>query len=251
MIRRGLLVVWLLAVAVPASAQVTFVQMKVSTAANAFETDGIETLTFDSPASAGTIVLVGVSLTASNRTITSITDDGGNSYAVCSQGGTDANREDAGQSEVWIYCGVLASPASAVTTTISSALATPGRMFSINFSGQNVTPVEDVAIALSSATTSHPVGPVVTAAAGAMLVGIGYGTSGPYTNNAGWTQIDSTTFGISAYEDVGAASTSYTVTSAGNESLAMALVALAPSGGGGGGGCRGGLLLMKAGPCDE
>ncbi len=246
------LIVCLLLWASPAQAAVTIVQGVVSTAANAFETDGIEVLTYGAGTTVGNFNVVCFWLTAINRTVSSVVDSGGNTYAILSQGGQDATHQNASSAtEIWCYGAPITTTNTTVTVTINSALATPARMAIWEVTGQNATPVEDVAIADNGAVAdaSHAVGPVTTAAAGNMLFAVLAGSSGTYSNEAGWTTTDNQTFGLIASDNVDAATTTYTATSAGNELVAQVLVAIQPAAGGAT--CNGGLLTLGAGkPCE-
>jgi hypothetical protein len=209
----------------------TFVQLKVTTNANAFETDATEALTFDSNATVGNFVVVGIGLTATNRTISSVTDSGGNTYALLSEGGVNATVDSGGSAtEVWLYGAPVTSAANIVTVVINSALATPARMWILEVSGQHATtPIEDVAVTTTTSATSHPSGSVTTAAAGNIVIGMLFGTNGTYTNQATWTQIDNSANGISAYKAVDAATTTWTPTTGGSESTAIVTIAIQPA----------------------
>lgn len=221
----------LLSLASTVSAQVTISQTAWSANANAFETDAVETVSFASQVSVGCRVYTGILLSATNRTISSVTDDGSNSYALSTQGGTNATTEvAAAATEVWIYEAAVTTAMQTVTVTISSALATPARVALLAVCGQHATtPTEDVAIATQTSATSHPCGGLVTAAAGSALFGIMAGSNGTYSTPAGWTQIGSTVNFIADQRTIGAATTTWTPTTAASEGTASACVAIAPA----------------------
>lgn len=259
MLIRSLMVVLAVLWAAPAWADVAVVQYKTTANTQAFVTDGIEAVTFDAACTSGAGKFVVASITvggATSRTISSVVDDSGtNTYALLSQGGTDATSQEGsfGNGEVWIYGAPLDATATTVTVTISSAIASTSRVTIYCLSGVHATtPTEDVAVASDSATTSHAVGGVTTAAAGNILIGVMVGSSGDYTDNAGWTTTDDISSGteaaVASYIAVGAATTSWTVTTGGNESTASALVAIQPAAAAGGSPCTG--MLLGVG-CDE
>lgn len=215
---------------------VSFPQSPVASGTSAFATDGIDALSFASAASVGDRVYVGISLTATNRTITSVVDDGSNTYTLVSDGTDSATIElGAAGVELWLYAADVTTTMQTVTATISSALASPSIWFIVVVRGQHAsTPNEDVATATQpTATTSHPCGPVSTASADSGLIGFIAGTNGTYNNESGWTSIYSNTNFHAAYRTIGAASTTWTVATPGNENTASVLLAIAPAAAGG------------------
>ena len=219
---------------------VSVVQTKVTASTTPFVTDGIEALTFDATTTVGNYILVGIAVTQSNRTISSVVDNGSggsNTYALVSDGSVNANHEIAATAEFWIYGAPVERAATVVTVTISSAIGSPSQMWIAEISGQHASsPIEDVAIALTSPDgTTHTTGNVTTASAGSLLVVMGYGTGGTYTHDADFTSIETSAQGLSGYDQVDAGTFNCVYTSAANEAQVNALVAIAPAAGGGGG----------------
>jgi len=225
------------------------VQFKESTDGNIFATDGIEAVVFDSTVPAGSFVTVAINVPSTTRSISSVVDNGGNTYALLTQGGTNATIDSGTTaSEVWIYGAQITSSMTTVTVTVSSAIAAPSKIVLWEVTGQHATtPVEDVAVGVTTTGTSHAVGPVVTAAAGSVLIGSMYtGASAEVlTNDASFTEAANTSEGIAAHDLVGAASTSWTVTSTTNAAMAMVLVAIQPAAAGGVGPLVGGKLVGR------
>ena len=157
----------ILVCAAPSDAQIGSVQSAWSANTNAFETDGIESVAFSGTVSTGCQVYVGVMLSATNRTISSVADDGSNTYALSTSGGTDATTQNGSSgTEVWIYEAPVTSTMQTVTVTISSALATPARVATFAVCGQHgTTPTEDTAVRQNRAAsdTSHPTVPLTAA----------------------------------------------------------------------------------------
>lgn len=217
---------------------VDFPQFKVSASSTPFDTDGIEAVTFDAQVADGREILVGISLNSHSRTITSVVDDGGNTYALASQGGIDATNEIT-DVELWVYRATVATPASTVTVTLSSPLASEANLWVLEVSGQHATPIEDVALADTVNVQTHPVGPVTTAGGGSGLVGLLATAVSTLTNEGGWTQLvnfSGTFFSVlAAYRTIGAGSTSWSPTTVGTDDCTLALMAIAPSAGGAGG----------------
>lgn len=243
--RRLILTLALVAWAVETSAQVSFSQVAWSANTNAFETDAIETVSFGGTVSTGCRVYVGIGVTATNRTISSVTDDGSNTYALATQGGQDATTESASSgTEVWIYTAPVTTTMQTVTVTISSALATPARVATWAVCGQHATtPTEDTAVATQTSATSHPCGGLVTASAGSALVGFIGGSNGTYNNEAGWTSNGSVTNYHAAYRTIDAATTTWTPTTSASEATTSVCLAITPAAGGGGGSSNTRLLL--------
>ncbi len=215
---------------------VSVVQYKTTANAAAWATDGIEALSFDTQAQVGSFVVVQISVTqTSARTVSSVVDDGSNTYSLLTQGGQDATADETtfSSGEVWFYGGWITTAATTVTVTLSAAASDTGRLTTYELSGVHATtPTEDVAIHTDTTGTSHAVGPVVTAAAGSLVIGVRAGSVGIYTNEGGYTETDNINQGfggvISGYKAVGAASTSWTMTTSGNESTAAVLIAIQP-----------------------
>jgi hypothetical protein len=206
-----------------------------------FITDGIEQRTFGDPVAPGSLVVVAVALLTSSRTLTVVDDSAGgvNTYTVCTDGGTNATTEIGGASEMWFYCSTTTATMQAVTVTTNSAVSTQAYMMMFEVDGQHAsTPVEDVATSVGT-TTPYTVGPVTTTSAGSLLIGLCFSsTNGDYTTAGGsWTNYYD--FGaptgaghaiIGDYQDgVGAASTSWSFTSAANEGGPKVLIAIAPA----------------------
>lgn len=212
-------------------------QYKTTTDTNAFADDGIAAVTLDAQAGVGGFLVVSIAVTQTTaRSVSSVTDDGGNTYALLSAGGTDATQGETtfNSGEVWIYGAPITTPATTVTVTLSAAVGDTGRLTVYHLTGQHATtPTEDVAVHSDTTGTSHAVGSVTTAAAGNVLIGIRAGSSGTYTNEAGWIETDNISAGfgavIGAYDTVDAATTSWTITTGGNESTVAALVAIQPA----------------------
>ena len=252
-IRRLLFVVLAagLVCGVPAFAQadVSVTQVKVDASATPFVTDGIDDLAFDASVAAGSFVCAIVSVTASSRDFTSATDDGGNTYTLASQGGVDATSSIAAVSEVWIYCAPISTTMQTVTVTLSNSVASPALYALIEMDGQHgTTPIEDVAIATTNGTT-HSSGDLVTAAAGSALIGIIYGTTGNYDQDADFTAVAEDAQGLIGYDLVGAATSTMEVTSAATEDAVRAVIAVQPAAAAGGG--NQGLLLGVGVPGDQ
>lgn len=216
---------------------VSHVQHKAQYSATVFSGDGTGVLAFDAPLTIGNGVLVAFGLDASSRTVTSVTDDGGNTYVLASQGGTNATGETASTHEAWVYvCNSVASPATTVTVTLSSAFAGDASMAMAEFTGHNTTtPVEDVVVTVTTVTgTTHDSGNVVTAADGAYLFSYIFMSSGVYTIDADFTTIQNAAKAVCGYDLVATAGTySATHTSAGAEAGINILVAIQAASGGG------------------
>lgn len=219
-----------------ASAAVTVVsgQTKVASTANPFNTDGVDTLTFDSATTPGNQIIVGVALPTDARSINLAmggVSDGSNTYDECNQGGQDATIGISGAAEVWLFCAPVTGAITAITVTLSSAVAANALFFIMEVTGQHSTPIEDVAVATTSAQMTHSSGNLVTANAGSLLVGIALGSAGTYTQAVGWTNLDTdaTLGAMSGYLAVDAATTVYNPTSAQNENAAIAAIAIAPA----------------------
>lgn len=205
----------------------------------AFATDGIAELSFGVAATVGNRAYVFFGVGASSRTVTSVTDDGGNTYALVTDGGQTATVEAAGTYECWCYAANVGTAATQVTIEISSAYAgADASIVIVEASGQDVaSPDEDVAVGSTSAATSHTVGNVTLAAADGMLLSYMYGTTGTYTLDADFTSIVNSSQHIAGYDQLAASGTyDCTNTSPGSESLLMLLIAVKASTGGGGGG---------------
>jgi hypothetical protein len=214
-----------------AQAAVAVVQSKTATSATPFDTDGIDALTFDSGAPVGSLIVVGFAVPTAARTVTTVSD-GTNNLVLCSQGGTNATASEAALSEVWLYCGIATATVNTVTVTLSGAVASNSLFFIAEFSGHdaNSWPIEDAVVANTASGTTHSSGNLVTASAGSALVGIAFGTTGSYTNDADFTALDvDATLGVSGYDLVGAATSTYAVTTAAGETTSMAAIAITPS----------------------
>jgi hypothetical protein len=225
-----------LGLATPAQADVAVVQSNC-VASNPFVTDGIADLTLAGNATIGNYLIVAFSVPASSRTVSSVAQ-GATGLTLMTDGVQAATQEASGAEEQWAYSVVVASASTAVTVTLSSAVATGGQVCAIELSGQHATtPIEDVAVAQNSGT-SHDTGNVTTANAGSLLFGYINGSSGDYNEDADFTTLTSaeTTNHISGYDLVGAVTASYTPTTAGTEQTLQMVIAIAPAGGGGGGG---------------
>lgn len=225
----------LLLAAAPAQADVAVVQSNC-VAANPFVTDGIADLTLGANATTGNYLIVAFSVPASSRTVTSVVQ-GATSLTLMTDGVQQATQEAAGAEEQWAYSVVVASASTAVTVTLSSAVATGGTVCAIELSGQHATtPIEDVTVGQNSGTV-HDTGNVTTANAGSLLFGYINGSSGDYNQDADFTTLTNgeTTTSISGYDLVGAVTASYTPETVGTEQTLQMVIAIAPAGGGGGG----------------
>lgn len=200
--------------------------------ANAFETDATEAVSFAGAHATGR-AYVGIMVSATNKTISSVTDDGGNSYALVAQGGTNATTENTTSvMECWIYAATITSSMQTVTVVINSALATGARVALLHVADQHATtPDEDVSIFNTNGV--NPAVSVTTANAGNVLFGVMAASNGTYSS-AGFTAIGTTTNFHAVYRSVDAATTTWTVDSAtASEQPAMALVAIQPVAAGG------------------
>lgn len=201
------------------------VQYTFSSNTNAFETDATEAVSFAASATVGNVIAVGIMASATNRTISSVSDEGGNTYTLV----TNSNNEYASSgTEVWWYTAPVTTTAQTVTVAINSALASPARVVIVEVTAADTTtPVEDTAIADTN-STSHACGPI-TASGASVLLGIMFGTNGTYTNEASWTSMGSVTTGHAAYRAVTAGDYTWTPTTSGTEQTAMSLIAVAPA----------------------
>jgi hypothetical protein len=224
-----LTVVLVVAAVSVADAAATVTQFKTDASSTPWSGDGVDDLAFDASVGAGSLVCPIISLSASTRTISSVTDNGGNTYALASQGGTDATTEIGGVSEVWIYCSVTTTTMQTVTVTLNSSLGSPAAFSIVEIDGQHATPVEDVALATTTTVLTHTSGSVTTASAGSALIGAMYGSTGSYTIDADFTTLFNDTQGLGGYDEVGAGSFTMVNTSVSAESQAIVLIAIAPA----------------------
>lgn len=239
-------VLLLLCGAASASAAIANVQSKaLLSATNPFATDGIADVVLDSNATIGNYMVVFFSVPLSSRTVTSVVQ-GATSLTLCTDGSTSATQEFAGSEEQWAYCGVVGSASTAVTVTLSSAVALQGKVVVWEFSGQHASaPIEDVTIAQNSGAGDHDTGNVTTANAGSALACFLAGTTGTYTLDADFTTFASAGdgFGQAGYDLVDAVTASCNTTSVGSESTLQMIIAFAPVAAAGGGATPTLLLL--------
>lgn len=121
--KRFLTILFLLC-AVEASAQTYNSTAIWTTDANPFGGDGTGVLT--QTISTGQTVCPHFTIPASNRTVSSVVDDGGNTYNLVITG------EESGTWELWVYCSYTTASATSITVTLSSA-ATGGVLASTIF----------------------------------------------------------------------------------------------------------------------
>jgi hypothetical protein len=216
---------------VQVSADVAVVQTKNAGTANPFVTDGIAEISFDSAASTGSLLITCFGVPTAARNVTSVNATGDGALTLMAQGGTNATAEVAGNAEVWCYSRVAGASVTEIVVTLSSAVAADALFFTMEVSGQHgATPIEDVVNASTSTVTTHSSGNITTAAGGSLLVGIAFGTTGAYTNDADFTALDDASgLGVSGYDLVGAGTFTYEVTTSATESVAIAAVAIAPA----------------------
>jgi hypothetical protein len=224
---------------------VAFVQSAVAVT-TPFSGDGIADLTFPGNTTIGNLIVVGIYMEATSRTISNVTA-GGASLSLVSQGGVDATLESAATTELWVYSGLATSATTAVQVTISSAMAGTAKVFAAEFSGA-LDVIEDVAIATNTGIGDHDSGNVVTANAGSAIVGFLGGTTGTYTIDPAFTAFSGfgNNFGHAGYALVDATTESFNTTSAGTETTIQVAIAIAPPGGGGGD-PRGGIRHLSSG----
>jgi hypothetical protein len=138
-----------------------------------YATDGIETLTLDSPAQIGDMIIALAGCTSSNRTITVTDDRSGGSHTYTQA----VTMQAAATTEDWIYYTVCDATVSNITFTLSSALASPGWCAVIVLrasNGWDATPVGDSdGTGGASAQASPTTGPSLdTTAASSVVVGV-------------------------------------------------------------------------------
>lgn len=189
------------------------------------------------PFSASASAAVAVSLTAgdtacvtfgvevSTRTVSSVTDNGSNTYNLAS------TSEIGGSLESWTYCTVAGASATSITVTLSSTFAgnalvgawvvTESRATS---SVGNVT-----ATTTSPANTVHTTGNAALTDASAMMLAVSYCiASCTYTNEGGWTQNGNTTRYISASK-AATGTEAYDPTTGGNEFALNTIIEIRPA----------------------
>lgn len=194
-----------------------------------FATDGIAELSFGVAATVGNRAYVFFGVGGSSRSVTSVTDDGGNTYALVTDGAQAATVESVGSNECWCYAANVGTAATQITITLSSAYAgADASIVIVEVSGQAAaSPDEDVAVGTTVAATSHTVGNVTLAAADGMLLSYMYGSTGAYTLDADFTSIVNASQHVAGYDQLAASGTyDCTNTSPGSESLLMMLIAV-------------------------
>lgn len=189
------------------------------------------------PFSASASAAVTVSLTAgdtacvvfgveiSTRTVSSVTDNGGNSYSLA------ATNEIAGSLESWVYCTVAASSATSITVTISSTFAGNGLVgaWTVTESRAGTSVGNTNTGVTSPANTVHTTNSAALTDASAMMLASSYCVANcTYTNEAGWTQNGNTVRYISASKAATGAE-SYDPTTAGNEFAINLIVEIRPA----------------------
>lgn len=246
--RRLLLTLALCSWAASAQAQVAFGQWATDAAAQPFQTDGIDDLAFAGTVASGSRVCVGIGVGATSRTVTSVVDDGSNTYALV------ATAEEAGAGlEGWIYCSKTTATMQTVTVTLSSAVNTPAVFHIASFTGDDATATPPGSGSTAASSTTHDSGTVTVNAANGAIFGFTYGTSGVYTIDADFTEGTSanTSVGTAGYDlNPATGSVSMTQTTAGSENTVNIIAKLEAAGGGGGSGsCLG--TLLGVGKCGE
>jgi hypothetical protein len=244
---RRLLLLLLLLCPVPAWAQATFSQFAVDAAGSPFTGDGIDDLSFGSTVASGARVIVFFGLEATSRTVSSVTDDGGNTYALCGATGT---AETNGAWEAWAYCSKTTATMQTVTVTLSAASAAVADfvMFAVTGDDSTANGSLPVAIGTDITGTTHNSGNVTLGGDG-LLVGWIIGSSGTYTIDADFTEPSGANQSNSTggYDDAASGTHGFTTTTVGNEATISFLVGLVDAGGAAT--CTGGVLLLGAGKC--
>lgn len=233
--RAGVAVIGLLLLLAPTRAQaaVAFVQSAVTASATPFDVPGVADVTLAAPTTIGNQVVVLIALASSTRSVTSVTLGGGGTFAVCTDPGAAAATTEISGLETWAYCGIAASASTAVQVTMSTASTANGIVVVAEFSGQHATtPIEDVATGTTTpAALPHTTGAVTTTAAGSVMVGLIWGSTGTYTIDADFAAFTSATtaFTTSGYDLVDATTASFDVTTPQLETSVQLLVAIAPA----------------------
>ena len=238
---RRLILAALLCVPCEAWAAVSLVQCKAAASTTPFAGDGIGEVVFDAPTSAGSRVLTAIGVEVTSRTITSVTDDGSNTYALA---GGDATTEVNAQWELWVYATKVTTPSSTITWTLSSATGATGKIVACEIAGDDSTATGslETAVTADATGTTHNSGDV-TCSGNCALFGFVHGSSGSYTIDADFTEGTSfnTAFGTGGTDMATAGAQGLTTATVGNEATGSILVKLDEAAAGGGG-CPGMLL---------
>lgn len=191
-----------------------------------FATDGIGEISFSGAATVGNRVYVCFGIDATSRTVTSVTDDGGNTYALVNQGGTNATGEVPSNSEAWVYAADVANAATQITVTLNSAFAGDASVAIVEVTGQHVTtPDEDVTAAVTGAgETTHTFSDVTYS--GGLLLAYMHGSGGAYTIDADFTTVQNVAKAVCGYDETVSGTFNCVNTSSGNESVVKILIAV-------------------------
>lgn len=224
---------------------VAFVQSAVN-GTTPFAGDGIADINLPGVATIGNAIVVGFSVEASSRSVTSVVHDPSGAATVLNLIRTI---EISTVRELWIYGGLAASASAAIRATLSSAIAGTDKIVAAEFSGvHQTTPFPSSNAATNNALGDHDTGNVIVNDAGSALFGMIQGSNGTYTNDADFTELTGANNGngTAGYDLVDAGTYSYTPTTAGTEETLQAIVVIAPAAAGGDSG-RGGIRHLSAG----
>lgn len=236
---RLLLTLALLLWATTAQAQGSIVQSANNADAHPFGGDATGVTTFGATTTSGNVSCAVFAAGASSRTVTSVTDDGGNTYSLV----PGATAEVASTSEAWIYCSKTTATAQIVTVTLSSACTCEGEITIYEIGNTTASPIEDGSGAAVAANTTHDTGTVTTAGY-AVLIGGSFRTgTSSWTIDADFTQSLNVSGAVIGYDLVSAGGNySMTNTTSGNTDTSNVLAAITANAPGGGSGCPGMLL---------
>lgn len=211
----------------------TYVQSATLYNATFFATDGIGEISFSVAATVGNRIYVCFGFDATSRTVTSVIDDGGNTYALVNQGGTNATGEVPSNSEAWVYAANVATAATQITITLSAALAGDTSVVIVEVSGQHATtPDEDVTVAVSAVgETTHTFSDVTIS--GGLLLSYMHGSGSTYTLDVDFTSIQNVAKALCGYDEVGAGTFNCVNTSETTQSVVKILIAVQSAAAGG------------------
>ena len=215
----------------PSQAAVAFVQAAFDST-QPFITDATGVATFSGACTTGNTIIVGIS-TLLDRTISTVTDDGGNTYS------TDAGLNITGggtAGESWIYWAPCTTAASVVTVTLAAPVTDQGIVLIAEFSGLNNSDLLEDPDEIVDLATPYNSGDLITTVNDSLLFGVIVSDSAAdFTNEAGWSLPDAGADwagGLVAYKILSATATDdWDPTSAVDENSAQVTAAFNGTGG--------------------
>lgn len=213
----------------------------VNASATPFSASASASVTVSLAAGATACVIFGAEV--SNKTVSSVVDDGSNTYTLA------ATNEIGGSIELWTYCTVAGSSATSITPTLSSTFAGNGLVGAwVVTESRATSSVGNTNTAITTpAATAHTTGSAALTDASAMMLAVSYCIANcVYTNEAGWTEDGNTTRFVAASK-AATGTEAYDPTTGGNEFSLNHIIEIRPAAAGAAGQAPGSLGLLGMG----